>query len=72
MFSIESGRKVYIGKKKNGITSEKRGDYIRSYRIIGDKSNTCKYFQENYNPSNIFSNWKSIDAKGSRNGPSEW
>lgn len=44
MFSIEKGRKAYIGKKKNGILSEKRADYIRSFRLIGDKSNTCKYF----------------------------
>jgi len=64
MFSIESGRKAYIGKKKNGITSEKRGDYIRSFRLIGDKSNTCKYFSEKYNPSSVFANWQVVDAKG--------
>jgi len=46
MFSIETGRKSYVGKKKNGITSSKRGDYIRSFRVIGDKANTCKYFSE--------------------------
>lgn len=64
MFSIEEGKKIYIGKKRNGITSEKKGDYIRSFRVTGDKSKTCKYFNEKYNPSSVFANWKVVDAKG--------
>lgn len=45
-FMIEDGKKVYASKTRNAIKSEKRGDYIRSMRIIGDKANTCEYFKE--------------------------
>jgi hypothetical protein len=31
--------------------------------MIGDKANVCKYFTENYQPANIFKNWKVLDEK---------
>ena len=71
-FILEAGKQLYEGSVKNGIKSQRRGTYLRSFRILGDQANTCNYFQENYNPSNIFHNWKVIDGRGAILGPSDW
>lgn len=71
-FILEQGRQLYGGSVKNGIKSQRRGTYLRSFRIIGDQSNTCNYFKETYSPSNIFHNWKVADGRGAILGPSEW
>lgn len=71
-FMLEEGRSFYEGTTKNGVKSQKRGNYLRSFRIIGDQSNACNFFKETYSPSNIFHNWKVIDSKTSIFGPSEW
>ncbi len=47
-------------------------DYLRSFKVVGDKANTCKFFKENYIPTSIFKNWKAIDGKGVNYGPSQW
>ena len=62
--AVEEGQKKYVGKMKNGINSIKRDNHIRSFKLIGDKSLTCEYFSETYNPANIYNNWKMEDAKG--------
>ena len=71
-FILEQGRQLYSGSTKNGIKSQRRGTYLRSFRIIGDQANTCNYFKENYSPSNIFHNWRVSDGRGAILGPSEW
>ncbi len=54
---IEDGQNFYPGVFKNGIYSSKKENYIRSFRVVGDREMTCNYFKEEYNPSNIFINW---------------
>lgn len=71
-FMIEEGQKMYTGIEKNGITSERRGNYLRSFRSLGDRNNVCPYFKERYLPANIFENWKIIDSNGARLGPFNW
>lgn len=70
--TIVTGTNIYLPLSRNGIISEKlEGKYgPRAFRILGDKSNTCMYFKEEYQPANIFANWKVTDAKGSIAGPS--
>ena len=71
-FILEQGKQLYEGSLKNGIKSQRRGNYLRSFRILGDQSNTCSYFKETYSPSNIFHNWKVVDGRGAILGPSDW
>lgn len=49
---------------RNGINSVKRDNHIRSFSLVGDKSLTCEYFAETYNPANIYMHWKMEDGKG--------
>ena len=60
---IEDGLSYYPGSFKNGIYSQIKENYIRSFRVVGDRQMTCNYFKEEYSPSNIFSNWVQNDAK---------
>lgn len=62
--AVDEGQKKYAGKMRNSINSVKRDNHIRSFRLVGDKSLTCEYFAESYNPANIYMNWKMEDAKG--------
>lgn len=71
-FILEQGKQLYEGSAKNGIKSQRRGNYLRSFRIIGDQANSCNYFKETYNPSNLFHNWRISDGRGAILGPSEW
>lgn len=71
-FSIGGPAATFEAKVKNGITSTKKMEHNRSFKIIGDRKHTCSYFHETYNPTNIFKNWDKKDGKGARNGPSQW
>jgi len=62
--AVVEGQKKYPGKMRNGINSVKRDNHIRSFSLVGDKSLTCEYFDETYNPANIYMHWKMEDGKG--------
>lgn len=47
-------------------------DSPRAILFFGDKDKICHYFKEEYTPAVIFRNWKKIDAKGAKYGPSIW
>ncbi len=69
---IEEGQKRYKGSSQNGVESLSHGEFIRSFVVIGQKGNTCEFFEEKYNPSDIFKNWKAVDYVKAEKGPSEW
>ncbi len=71
-FVIEDGRDSYNEVKRNGIQSNKRGNYIRSIRFLGEKISKTSFFSEDYNPPNIFTNWVAKDSAGASNTPSKW
>lgn len=69
---IESGQSLYPSISRNGIKSEKRGNYLRSFRVLGDKSVACNFFKEKYNPANIWANWREEEGRGTVMGPASW
>ena len=45
---ILSASKDYEGKTQHGIKSLAKGSYDRAFKVLGDLSSACRYFEENY------------------------
>jgi hypothetical protein len=54
------------------VESLSHGEFIRSFVVIGEKGNSCEFFEEKYNPCDIFKHWKGVDYIKAIRGPSEW
>ena len=59
---IENGKQKYLGSSQNGVESLSKQSFIRSFSLIGEKGNSCEFFQEKYNPTDIFQHWQVIDV----------
>jgi len=49
--------------------SQAKGEYFKSFKIIGDLANACRVFDERYDPPTIFDNWEPNDET---EGLSDW
>lgn len=50
---IIQGKSNYIAKKSNGIDSEEKAEFVRSFTFLGNKANKCNYFEEKFDPADI-------------------
>jgi len=55
---INGPKSGFSALSKNGINAQKSGQAERTFRVIGNKKNTCNFFREIYDPTNIFANWQ--------------
>jgi len=61
---VLDGSKKYDGASKNGLVSESKGEFMKSFKIIGDFANACRLFDEVYEPTKVTSNWEANDIDG--------
>jgi len=57
---------------RNGIQSLTKGEYIRSFQVLGGPEANENFIKEEYKNTDITALWQRIDTPGAEFSPSFW